>query len=168
MSCRAIRIYYYGESRVSQVRAIVQTPFRPEPGDGMPEMSEEKPGRPPLSRWRRWPAIFLAAGLLWGAWAWWTDRDYRDAILRIELDMANGRFGAAARSLTKILESWPDCDEAAVLLARCEQERGRDEAAAKALSRIEPGSLFSHKAILARMRLCARQGETRRRRADRQ
>ena len=153
MSCRAIRIYYYGESRFSQVRAIVRDPFRPEPGDGMPEMVEEKPAGPPLSRWRRWPAFFLAAGLLWGGWAWWTDRDYRDAIMQVELEMANGRFGTAARSLTKLLARWPDCDEAAILLARCEQERGRDEAAARALARIEPGSLFSHKAILARMRL---------------
>jgi thioredoxin-like negative regulator of GroEL len=113
----------------------------------------------PMGRRRWWLAIPLAAGFAWGGWVWWTDRDYRDAILKIELEMANGRFATAGRNLTKILARWPDCGEAAVLLARCEQERGRNEAAAKALARVEPGSLFSHKAILGRMRLAHDQGQ---------
>jgi thioredoxin-like negative regulator of GroEL len=111
-----------------------------------------------MSRWRRWLAFFLVAGLVWGGWVWWTDRNDRDAIMQIELEMANGRFGTAARSLTKLLARRPDCDEAAILLARCEQERGRNEAAAKVLARVEPGSVFSHKAILGRMRLAHDQG----------
>ena len=125
----------------------------------MSEIVEGKPAGLPMSRWRWWLAIFLAAGLVWGGWVWWTDRNYRDAIMQIELEMANGRFGTAARSLTKLLARWPDCGEAAILLARCEQERGRNEAAAKALARVEPGSVFSHKAILARMRLAHDKGQ---------
>jgi enediyne biosynthesis protein E4 len=112
-----------------------------------------------MSQWRRWLAIFLAAGLAWGGWVWWTDRNYREAILQVELEMANGQFGTASRSLTNLLARWPDCDEAAILLARCEQERGRTEPAAKALARVEPGSVFSHKAILGRMRLAHDAGQ---------
>ncbi len=108
-------------------------------------------------RW--WLAILLMVGLVWGVWIWWTDRNYRAAITQIELEMANGRFGIAAGSLTKLLAHWPDCGEAAVLLARCEQERGRNEAAAKALARVEPGSLFAHKAILGQMRLAHDKGQ---------
>jgi thioredoxin-like negative regulator of GroEL len=134
-------------------------PFRTEQIDGMSEIVGGKPAGLPMSRWRRWLAISLAAGLVWGGWVWWTDRNYRDAIMQIELEMANGRFGTAARSLTKLLARWPDCDEAAILLARCEQERGRSEPAAKALARVEPGSVFSHKAILGRMRLAHDKGQ---------
>jgi enediyne biosynthesis protein E4 len=125
----------------------------------MSEIVGGKPAGLSMSRWRPWLVLFLAAGLAWGGWVWWTDRNYRDAILQVELEMANGRFGTAARSLTKLLARWPDCDEAAILLARCEQERGRAEPAAKALARVEPGSVFSHKAILARMRLAHDAGQ---------
>jgi thioredoxin-like negative regulator of GroEL len=122
----------------------------------MSEIVEGKPAGLPESH-RPWRlaavAFFLAGGVIWGGWAWWSDRNYRDAIMQIELDMANGRLGTAARNLTKLLARWPDSGEAAILLARCEQERGRNQAAVKALARVAPGSVFSHKAILARMRL---------------
>ena len=72
--------------------------------------------------------------------------------------MANGRFGVAARQLNKLLEREPGSDEAALLLGRCEQERGHFQSAAAALARVPPGSELSHKAILARMRLFHDQG----------
>jgi thioredoxin-like negative regulator of GroEL len=104
-------------------------------------------------------AILVAGGLLWVGWAWWSDQTYRAAIMAIELEMANGRFGIAARDLNKLLQSEPGSDEAAILLGRCEQERGRLQAAAAALARVPYGSELSHKAILARMRLCHDQGQ---------
>jgi thioredoxin-like negative regulator of GroEL len=125
----------------------------------MSEIVERKRAGLFMSRWRWWLTFFLVAGLVWGGWAWWSDRNYRDAIMQIELQMANGRYATAARSLTNLLARWPDCGEAAILLARCEQERGRNEAAAKALARVEPGSVFSHKAILGRMRLAHDRGQ---------
>ena len=54
--------------------------------------------------------------LLWAGWAWWADRSYRSAIMAIELEMANGRFGIAARELNKLLEREPGDGEAAILL----------------------------------------------------
>ena len=59
--------------------------------------------------------------------------------MAIELEMANGRFGIAARELNKLLERDPGDGEAAILLGRCEQERGRLTAAAEALARVAPG-----------------------------
>jgi enediyne biosynthesis protein E4 len=109
-------------------------------------------------RWRLALALFCAGVLIWGAWGWWRDRSYRDAIMAIELEMVNGRFGIAARELNKLLEQEPGAGEAAILLGRCEQERGRIQAAAQALARVAPGSELSHKAILARMRLFHDQG----------
>jgi len=79
--------------------------------------------------------------------------------MAIELEMANGRFAIAARELYKLLEQDPGAGEAAILLGRCEQERGRIQAAAAALARVAPGSLLSHKAIVARMRLFHDQGQ---------
>jgi enediyne biosynthesis protein E4 len=122
-----------------------------------------KAARPgPLRSRRRWGlalAFVSAGGLIWGGWAWWRDRSYRDAIAQIELEMANGRFGIAARQLNALLAVEPGSDEAAVLLGRCEKDRGRIDAAAAALERVGPGSPFAHQAILARMRLAHDQGQ---------
>ena len=116
---------------------------------------------PPGIRRRSWRAlaILAALGLLWGTWAWWRDQNHRDAILMIELEMANGRFNTASRHLKTLLAEKPGSDEAAVLLGRCEKECGRIEAAAEALAQVEPGSPFAHQAILARMRLAHDQGQ---------
>jgi enediyne biosynthesis protein E4 len=110
---------------------------------------------------RRWwlAASALAAGLLWGGWAWWRDRSDRDAIARVELEMANGRFGNAGRRLRELLEREPGSEEAAVLLGRCEKERGRVDAADAAFARVAPGSPLAHQAILARMRLAHDRGQ---------
>jgi tetratricopeptide (TPR) repeat protein len=104
-------------------------------------------------------AIFVAALGLWLAWVWWADRSYRAAILAVELHMANGRFGMAARDLGPLLSPSADTGEAALLLARCEQERGRLKQAADALALVPAGSELAHKAILARMRLYHDQGQ---------
>jgi enediyne biosynthesis protein E4 len=127
----------------------------------MSETVEGQQARLPKSQWtlRLALAILCAGGVIWGGWVWWTDRSYRNAIMQIELEMANGRFATAARNLTGLLEQEPDSGEAAILLARCEQERGRHEAAARALARVAPGSVFSHRAILARMRLAHDRGQ---------
>ena len=115
---------------------------------------------PTLRRqWRLVLAILGCGALLWGGWAWWADRSYRSAIMAIELEMVNGRFGIAARELNNLLEREPGAGEAAILLGRCEQERGRFKAAAEALARVAPGSDLSHKAILGRMRLLHDQGQ---------
>jgi enediyne biosynthesis protein E4 len=114
------------------------------------------------TRRRRWWLVLAsigAGGLAWGGWAWWADRSYRSAIMAIELEMVNGRFGIAARELNNLLEREPGAGEAAILLGRCEQERGRFKAAAEALARVAPGSELSHKAILGRMRLLHDQGQ---------
>ena len=87
-----------------------------------------------------------ALSLLWGGWLWRADRSYRTAILAIEVEMANGRFGIAARELNKLLDQNPVDAEAAILLGRCEKERGRIKAAGEALARVSPGSELSHKA----------------------
>jgi thioredoxin-like negative regulator of GroEL len=134
-----------------------------EQSDAMSEIAKGKQARLPWRqrRLRLAMAIFFAGSIvfLWGSWVWWTDRSYRNAIMQIELEMANGRFGTAARSLTKLLEQEPDSGEVAILLARCEQERGRPEAAARALARVAPGTVFSHRAILGRMRLAHDSGQ---------
>lgn len=114
------------------------------------------------ARRRQWAwvlGVIGVGGLLWGGWVWWADREYRRAILAIELEMANGRFGIAARELNRLLERVPDDAEAAILLGRCEKERGRIKAASEALARVAPGSELSHKAMLARMRLFHDQGQ---------
>jgi enediyne biosynthesis protein E4 len=116
----------------------------------------------PISRTSRVAISLVGMGalsLLWGGWLWRADRSYRTAILAIELEMANGRFGIAARELNKLLDQNPADAEAAILLGRCEKERGRIKAAGEALARVDPGSALSHKAILARMRLFHDQGQ---------
>jgi enediyne biosynthesis protein E4 len=104
-------------------------------------------------------AIVFVGALVWGGWSWWADRRFRDEITAIELEMANGRFAIAARDLIVLLEREPDAGEAAFLLGRCEQERGRTLAAGQAFARIAPGSAYAHKAILARMRLAHDKGQ---------
>jgi tetratricopeptide (TPR) repeat protein len=122
-------------------------------------MPEEKSLLGSQHRWRGALALLCAAAVAWAAWSWWRDRAFRSAIAEIELEMANGRYGSAARDLNLLLRREPGSDEAALLLGRCEKERGRSDAAAKALARVGPGSPFSHQAILARMRLAHDQGQ---------
>jgi enediyne biosynthesis protein E4 len=125
--------------------------------EGVMRSEETLPASRRPSRWVL--ALLLALAVVWSVLAWWRDRSYRSAIVEIELEMANGRYGTAVRGLNSLLEREPDSDEAALLLGRCEKERGRFDAAAAALARVAPGSPFSHQALLARMRLAHDQGE---------
>jgi enediyne biosynthesis protein E4 len=104
-------------------------------------------------------SLLGVASFLWAAWVWYADQRYQTTIHAIELEMANRRFGIAARELSRLLERDPHDAEAAILLGRCEKERGRTKAAAEALARVAPGSPLAHKAILARMRLFHDQGQ---------
>jgi enediyne biosynthesis protein E4 len=71
----------------------------------------------------------------------------------VDSAMAAGRFGLAARSLEQLLARTPDSGEAAYVLGLCEQARGRSKDADKAWARVRPGSRFSQRAIIARLRL---------------
>ena len=97
--------------------------------------------------------FFVAGALIWVGWTWWAARRYRTAMAEIDSAMAAGRFGLAARNLDKLLAWKPNSDEAAYVLGICEQARGRYQAAAEAWARVAPGSAFSQRAILARLRL---------------
>jgi enediyne biosynthesis protein E4 len=101
----------------------------------------------------------IFAGVLAGVgWFWWQGRRDRNAMIEIESEMANGRFGIAARKLVDLLARRPDFDKAAYLLGVCEQERGHAPAAEEAWTRVAPGSEFSQQAIQARMRLAEDRG----------
>jgi enediyne biosynthesis protein E4 len=103
-------------------------------------------------------AFFFAGALIWGGWAWWTGWRYRTAMAEIARDVEARRYGIAAQNLVKILAWKPDSDEAAYLLGTCEQARGRNQAAGEAWARVVPGSAFSGRATLARMRLLHESG----------
>ena len=62
-------------------------------------------------------------------------------------------------NLVKLLAWRPSSDEAAYLLGVCEMERGRNQAAADAWARVEPGSAHSERALLARMQLFYNSGQ---------
>lgn len=101
---------------------------------------------------RRRGALLLAslcgAGLLWGGWAWWTDRRYQRAMDEIEAEMRSGRYAVACRDLRRLL-SWKadPTGGIAYYLGTCELARGQPQAAIDAWARVEPGSAFSERAI---------------------
>ena len=97
--------------------------------------------------------FFVAGGLAWIGWTWWTVRQFRAAMTRVDTEMGAGKFGAAARDLERILAGNPDSGEAAYVLGICEQARGRNEPAERAWARVAPGSAFLQRAVLARLRL---------------
>ena len=114
-----------------------------------------KPASVTASR-RRWLAavvFFVLAGVAWVGWTWWTVRRYRSSMAEIDAAMAAGRFGLAARNLENLLAWNPSADEAAYALGICEQARGRTREADQAWARVSPGSAFTQRAILARLRL---------------
>ena len=94
----------------------------------------------------------LRRTLLWIGWTWWTVRQFRAAMTRVDTEMGAGRFGAA-RDLERILARNPGSGEAAYVLGICEQARGRNEQADQAWARVAPGSSFLQRAVLARLRL---------------
>ena len=98
-------------------------------------------------------SLLVAGSLLWVGWTWWSARRYRAAMAQIDTAMAAGKFGLAARDVEQLLAWKTDSDEAAYVLGMCEQSRGRSQAADAAWSRVAPGSAFTQRAILARLRL---------------
>jgi enediyne biosynthesis protein E4 len=103
---------------------------------------------------RRLLFCLVAAGLFWGGRAWWTERRYQSAMAEIEAEIVGGRFGTASRRLVNLMAWKPDTDGGlAYLLGSCEQARGRNQPADEAWARVVPGSAYSERAILARMRL---------------
>jgi enediyne biosynthesis protein E4 len=102
----------------------------------------------------------LAAGLIGGGWSWWTGRRYRGAMAAIDAEIVSARFAAASRDLVKLMAWAPDRDgRLAYLLGSCELARGRNKEANEAWARVIPGSAYSDRAILARMRLLADSGQ---------
>jgi tetratricopeptide (TPR) repeat protein len=105
-------------------------------------------------------ALFGGAGLLWGGWAWWTDRRYKGAMEVIESEIMAGRYATACRDLEKLL-SWKADPKGGIayLLGSCELARGRTGEASEAWARVAPGSAYSEKAIRGRMRLFCDSGQ---------
>jgi tetratricopeptide (TPR) repeat protein len=117
-----------------------------------------------MAGWRRRSRLLLAlacgAGLIWGGWAWWTDRRYQSALDEIESEIKAGRYGLACRDLQRLL-SWKADPNGGIVyfLGSCELARGRTQAASEAWERVVPGSAFSEKAIRGRMQLFQQTGQ---------
>jgi thioredoxin-like negative regulator of GroEL len=111
---------------------------------------------------RRWRLVALlavvAAGLFGVGWKWWEVRRYRRSLAEIEEEVANDRFGIAARKLGDLLRLRPDSDQLLYLLGLCEKQRGRADAAARAWDRIPPSSEFGPRAIVGRIELLVDRG----------
>ena len=95
----------------------------------------------------------VIAIVTWTGWSIWAARRYQRELTAVDAEMAAGRFGLAARRLETMLSWKPDSDEAAYVLGICEQRRGRNQAADLAWARVAPGSAFSQRATIARLRL---------------
>jgi thioredoxin-like negative regulator of GroEL len=96
----------------------------------------------------------VGAGILLGGWIWWSDRRDKGAMLEIEDQMAKGRYSAACRNLETLLARKADASgELRYLLGWSELARGHIEASEKAWASVVPGTEFSERAILGRMRL---------------
>jgi tetratricopeptide (TPR) repeat protein len=80
-------------------------------------------------------------------------------MLEIEDQVAKGRYSAACRNLEALLDRKADANgELRYLLGWCELARGHIEAADKAWASVVPGTEFSERAILGRMRLWQQNG----------
>jgi predicted Zn-dependent protease len=107
-------------------------------------------------RRRRKPILLLTlvvCGLLWSGWNWREGRRHRLAIAEVKAEIREARYGTAARKLDALLAREPDWAEAVYLLGTCEQARGRGPQAAKAWTRVPPGSAFGSRAIQGLMDL---------------
>jgi enediyne biosynthesis protein E4 len=103
--------------------------------------------------------LLVGAGLLFGGWIWWSDRRYKIARLEIEDQVAQGRYSAACRNIEALLGWKADVNGGLrYLLGWCELAGGHIEAAEKAWASVVPGTEFSERAILGRMRLLQQDG----------
>jgi tetratricopeptide (TPR) repeat protein len=103
--------------------------------------------------------LLVGAGLIFGGWIWWSDRRDKAATLEIEDHVAKGRYAAACRNLEALLARKPDPNgRLRYLLGWCDLARGNIERAEKAWASVVPGTEFSERAILGRMRLLQEDG----------
>jgi thioredoxin-like negative regulator of GroEL len=100
-----------------------------------------------------WVLTVVAGGLFGVGWKWREVRRYRRSLADIKQEIANARFGIAARKLDDFLRWRPDSDEALYLLGLCEKRRGRADAAARAWDAIPPSSTLAPQAIAGRVKL---------------
>jgi thioredoxin-like negative regulator of GroEL len=100
----------------------------------------------------------VALGLFGGCWKWWEVRHYRRTLTEIEEELANDRFGIAARKLDDLLRVRPHSDQLLYLLGLCEKERGHADAAARVWERIPTSSTFGPRAIVGRTELLVDRG----------
>jgi thioredoxin-like negative regulator of GroEL len=103
-------------------------------------------------------ALICAAGSLWVGRDWWLGQQYRHAIAQIKSAMAAKRWEAAANDLAALLAWRPGSDEAVYLLGACELERGRKLVALDVWSRVAPGSAYSERAVVERVRVLYNDG----------
>jgi hypothetical protein len=54
--------------------------------------------------------LLVGVGLVFGGWTWWSDRRYKDAMLQIEDQVAQGRYSAACRNLEALLARKEDAN----------------------------------------------------------
>jgi thioredoxin-like negative regulator of GroEL len=114
--------------------------------------------------WRRgrWAAVIgpaiVIGGLAWCGGRWWDVRRYRNAMARIGEAVQKGRYAAAARDLSALLDWRADSDEALYLLGVCQKALGRARQADAAWARIPQGAPASSRAVTARMDLLIEQG----------
>ncbi len=111
-------------------------------------------------QWRLLAGILCAAGAAWGGWSWWTYFRYRAAMAAIESAVGARLYAIACRDIEKLL-SWKSdpTGELMYLLGSYELARGRLPFAAAAWERVVPGSVYSERAIDARMHLFQESGE---------
>src|SRR5262249_28323437 len=103
--------------------------------------------------------LLVGAGLIVGGWIWWSDRRYKDAMLEIDDQVARCRCSAGCRNLEALLVRKADVNgRLRYLLGWCELARGHIEAADEAWASVVPGTEFSERAILGRMRLLQQDG----------
>ena len=122
--------------------------------------AEQSSRRDEPPRWRALGVgLLVGAGLIFGGWIWWSDRRDEDAKFEIEDQVAKGRYSAACRNLEALLARKADVNgELRYLLGWCELARGHIEASEKAWASVVPGTEFSERAILGRMRLWQENG----------
>lgn len=111
-------------------------------------------------RWRPLLTVLCSVALILIGRAWWAYDRHSNAMAEIDSEIVAGQHAIACRNLERLLSSRGEPDgEILYLLGSCELARGRSHAAAKAWSRIAPGSEFSQKAIEGRMHLLYESGQ---------
>ena len=91
---------------------------------------------------RKWAAYGIGLGGLvlvglvcCAVWAW-EFRRWRSALEQAKRDLAEGRYAMARKELVELAAHWSADGEVAYELGRCEQARGRTEAAVAAWARV--------------------------------